>query len=173
MFKNGKRLLKIILGVLVVLFSLLFGFDIYQNQSELSGVGENEELQVVEVEVEEVIDGTFANYKISYSNVERSIKKNRIAAIFYIYQDPLIAWDFTKKREKLEGRHVPKEVFIKSFFNAKENMKKIKADFKDKIQIFLIKKNYSNRVEKTWFNIEDIDNHLRMEYTIKSLRLKL
>lgn len=120
-----------------------------------------------------IIDGTFANYKISHSNVKRSIKRNRIVAIFYIYQDPLIAWDFTKKREKLEGRYVPKEMFIKSFFDAKENVKRIKLDFKNKVKIFLIKKNCSNGVEKAWFNIKDIDNHLKIDYTIKSLRLKL
>ncbi len=120
-----------------------------------------------------IIDGTFANYNISYSNVKRSIKRNRIVAIFYIYQDPLIAWDFTKKREKLEGRYVPKEMFIKSFFTAKENVKRIKLDFKDKIEVFLIKKNCSNGIEKAWFNIKDIDNHLKIEYTIKSLRIKL
>ena len=120
-----------------------------------------------------IVDGTFANYKISYKNVERSIKKNRIVAIFYIYQDPLIAWDLTKKREKLEGRYVPKEIFIKSFFDAKENVNKIKADFKNKIIIFLIQKNHSNGVQKTWFNIKDIDNHLKIDYTIESLRLKL
>ncbi len=120
-----------------------------------------------------IIDGTFANYKISYKNVERSIKKNRVVAIFYIYQDPLVAWDFTKKREKLEGRYVPKEVFIKSFFDAKENVNKIKADFKNKIMIFLIQKNHSNGIKKAWFNIKDIDNHLKIDYTIESLRLKL
>lgn len=120
-----------------------------------------------------IVDGTFANYEISYSNIKRSIKRNRIVAIFYIYQDPLIAWDFTKKREKLEGRYVPKEIFIKSFFTAKENVKRIKLDFKDKVKVFLIKKNYSNGIEKTWFNIKDVDNHLKIEYTIKSLRLKL
>ena len=49
--------------------------------------------------------------------------------------------------EKLEGRYVPKEIFIKSFFDAKENVNKIKADFKNKVMIFLI--------QKTWFNIKD------------------
>ncbi|MCK4781487.1 thermonuclease family protein [Candidatus Parcubacteria bacterium] len=52
--KNGRNLLKIILGVLVVLFSLLFGFDIYQNQSKLSEV---RGIKEVEVEVWRVVDG--------------------------------------------------------------------------------------------------------------------
>ena len=120
-----------------------------------------------------IVDGTFANYRISHNNVKRSIKRNRIVAVFYIYQDPLIAWDFTKKRGELEGRFIPKETFIKSFFDAKENIKRIKIDFKDKIEIFLIKKNYSNGVERAWFNIKDIDNHLKIDYTIKSLKSKL
>ena len=120
-----------------------------------------------------IVDGTFANYKISQSNIKRSIKKNRIVGIFYIYQDPLIAWDFTRKRGKLEGRYVPKEMFIESFFAARENVKRIKLDFKGKVKIFLIKKDCTNGIEKAWFNVSDIDNHLKMEYTVKSLRLKL
>lgn len=120
-----------------------------------------------------IVDGTFAKYKISYNNVKRSIKKNRIVGVFYIYQDPFIAWDFTRKRGKLEGRYVPKEMFIESFFAARENVKRIKLDFKDKVKIFLIKKDCTNGIEKAWFNISDIDNHLKMEYTAKSLKLKL
>lgn len=53
--KNGENLLRVVLGVLVVLFSLLFGFDIYENQPDFFEVGEIEEIEGVEVE--EVIDG--------------------------------------------------------------------------------------------------------------------
>ena len=59
-----------------------------------------------------LLDGTFAKFEIVYRNIERSINKNREVAIHYIYQDPLVAWRFTKKREKLEGRRVPKKVFV-------------------------------------------------------------
>jgi hypothetical protein len=57
------------------------------------------------------------------------LDKGRKVAIFYIYQDPLIAWKFTQIREKVEGRYIPKEAFIDAFFNAKENVEKMKKEF--------------------------------------------
>ena len=91
--------------------------------------------------------------------------------IFYIYQDPIIAWDFTKKREALEGRKIPKSAFIEAFFGAKENVNKIKEIFQDKIKIFLVVKNLNNDddTEKSKFNIDNIDNYLKVNYTKKSL----
>jgi len=121
-----------------------------------------------------IVDGTFAKYEIAYRNIKRSIEKKRIVSIFYIYQDPLVAWDFTQKREKIEGRYIPKEAFINSFFAAKENVERIKSEFKDKVMIFLIKKNdIDNSIEKFWVNIDSVDNYIKMTYTFDSLRLKL
>ncbi|MDP3042897.1 MAG: zeta toxin family protein [bacterium] len=77
-----------------------------------------------------LLDGTFAKFDIVYRNVERSIDKNREVMICYIYQDPLVAWAFTKKREKLEGRMVPKKAFIEAFINARKNVIKIKSIIK-------------------------------------------
>ena len=68
-----------------------------------------------------IIDGTLANYEIARRNIINCLNKNRQIGVFYLYQDPLIAWAFTKKREKMEGRHVPKESFIEAFFKSKEN----------------------------------------------------
>ncbi len=121
-----------------------------------------------------IVDGTFANYEIACRNIQRSIGKRRIVSIFYIYQDPLVAWDFTQKREKLEGRYIPKEAFIYSFFAAKKNVEKIKSEFKDKVMLFLIKKNdIDNSIEKFWVNIDSIDNYIKIKYTIDSLRSRL
>lgn len=118
-----------------------------------------------------IMDGTFANYDVSYKNVKRSVDKNRDVTIFYIYQEPEVAWDFTKKRERLEGRSIPKDVFIKIFFDSRNNVNKIKEVFKNKVKIFLVVKDYNNAddVEKSKFNIDNIDNHLKMEYTVQTL----
>lgn len=62
-----------------------------------------------------MIDGTFAKFEIAHRNIKRSLDRDRLVGIYYIYQDPLIAWEFTKKREKLEGRRVPRKVFIDAF----------------------------------------------------------
>ena len=115
-----------------------------------------------------LLDGTFAKFNIVYRNVERSVNKNREVAIHYIYQDPLVAWGFTKKRERLEGRKVPKKVFIKSFFNAKNNVVKIKSIFKDKIKVYLIIKDYSNNIKESYLDVH-IDSYLKIKYSEKRL----
>lgn len=120
-----------------------------------------------------IVDGTLANFEASTRNIERSIKKGRTVGVFYLYQDPLVAWDFTKKREKLEGRRITKEVFVKSLFAAKENVNKIKKVFKNKIEVFLIEKNFENKVENIKFNIDKIDNHIKIKYSDKLLISKL
>ena len=119
-----------------------------------------------------IVDGTLASYKVATKNIEIAVRKKRNVAIFYVYQDPIVAWEFTKKREALDGRHISKSIFIEAFFKAKINTNKLKKDFGDKIQIFLIIKNFSNSTEKTEFNIENIDNYLKVKYTKQSLMKK-
>lgn len=58
-------------------------------------------------------------------------------------------------------------------FKSKENVNKIKAIFKNKVKIFLIKKNYKNEVEKIWSDVKKIDHYLKIPYTQKSLANKL
>ncbi len=115
-----------------------------------------------------LLDGTFAKFDIAYRNIERSVNKNRETAIHYVYQDPLVAWEFTKKREKLEGRMVPKKIFIESFFNAKNNVVKIKAIFKDKIKVYLIIKDYSNNIKESYLDVH-IDSYLKIRYSERKL----
>lgn len=116
-----------------------------------------------------LLDGTFANYEKERSNIQRSLDKKRPIVIFYLYQDPFIAWDFTKKREKLEGRFIPKEAFVESFFKAKQNANFAKKEFGKNIMLHLVIKNFSNGIEKIEFNINNIDNYLKMKYNNNSL----
>jgi UDP-N-acetylglucosamine kinase len=118
-----------------------------------------------------LMDGTFSNYNVARKNIQRSLERNRKVGIFYIYQDPIIAWDFTKKREKLEGRYMPKEAFIQSFFNAKENIKLAKKEFGDKMELNLVIKDSENKDAKIKFNIKekDIDKFIKITYSEKSL----
>jgi len=81
----------------------------------------------------------------------------------------LIAWDFTKKREKLEGRRVSREVFVKAFFDARANVNKIKSIYKDQIKLYLVFKNYSNNVHRFYPRVENIDKYIQDNYTKQSL----
>jgi len=116
-----------------------------------------------------IIDGTFSDFNKGLDDIKRALKRNRKVGIFYIYQDPIIAWEFTKKREAVEGRHVSKGMFINSFFLARENVNKIKELLGDKIELHLVEKNYTNELENTKFNIDKVDNYLKLKYTKEDL----
>lgn len=117
-----------------------------------------------------IVDGTFANYLISQNNVKRALNRNRSVGIFYIYQDPVVAWEFTKKREKIEHRNISKSVFIEAFFAARNNVNKVKQEFNDKIEVDLIVKNFENKIAKYHINIDKIDHYIEIKYTTEQLR---
>lgn len=132
--------------------------------------------KVFDKDQEFLLDATFAVFDISYKNIARALKHGRKISIFYIHQDPLKAWQLTQVRENIEGRKVPKEVFIKAYFNAKENVNKIKAEFGKEVTLTLIDKNYSlgaEGLEKTFINIDNIDNYLKMKYNTNFLEENL
>ena len=63
-----------------------------------------------------IIDGTFASYSVSYNNVKRAILRNRDVGIFYLYQDPILAWDFTQKKRKSRWKKYFKRCFYRCLF---------------------------------------------------------
>lgn len=111
-----------------------------------------------------IIDGTFSDFNLALKDVKRALGRSRKVGIFYIYQDPLIAWEFTKKREKVEGRRVSKEMFIDSFLLAMENVNKIKSMFGKEIELHFVEKNYTNELGKIKFNIDKVDNFIKTKY---------
>lgn len=111
-----------------------------------------------------ILDGTFA-YAGALDNVRRSVKKSRKVEVYYLYQDPIIAWDFTIKREAVEHRHVSREIFVKSFLLSKENVNKAKEEFKERIELNLIIKNFNTGLERFELNIANVDGYLDQIYT--------
>ena len=91
-----------------------------------------------------LLDGTFANYDKAVKNINRSLDKNRVVLIFYVYQKPELAWKFTEAREILEGRNIPKDIFIQQFLQSRETLERIRRGFDKKVAIFLVKKNFVN-----------------------------
>lgn len=117
-----------------------------------------------------LLDATFADYEKSHNNIVRSLRKNRKIGIVYLYQDPIVAWEFTKKREALEGRNIPLDIFLTAFFAAKENVNRIKKDFGEDVELWLIIKNIEQGIEKIYFNVDNIDSYLKIGYNLQSLR---
>ncbi len=122
----------------------------------------------IEKNINVIMDGTFA-YSGAMDNIKRSIDHGRKVEIFFVHQDPLQAWDFTKKREVLERRRVSKEVFIDSFFKSRENVNKAKETFDAKIELNLIIKDFEKDLEQLEINIENIDRYIKKSYTKEEL----
>lgn len=115
-----------------------------------------------------VFDSTFSKIDKAINNINRSLDKKRPASVFYVYQKPEVAWEFTKAREKAEGRNIPKTAFIEQFFGAKDTVNRIIEEFGDKVAVFLVKKDFEkNTVEyivKIDQNGRQIDNYVQERY---------
>lgn len=106
-----------------------------------------------------VLDATMRDFDRAKENVERSLHRGRKVYVTYVYQDPLLAWEFTKAREAKEGRRITKDVFIEVFFGAKDTVNRIKAEFGDKVELWVIEKNYKNvEDERKWLNVDNMSH---------------
>jgi len=111
-----------------------------------------------------LLDGTFAFGK-ALQNLKRAQRRDYSLQIFYVYQDPLRAWEFTKAREKSEGRNVPKDAFIHAYFESRANVNRAKEFFRDELSVILIVKDYELGIEKLYDNVQRIEDHLEKIYT--------
>ncbi|MCX6755680.1 MAG: zeta toxin family protein [Candidatus Nomurabacteria bacterium] len=116
-----------------------------------------------------VFDGTFSRIDIARENIERSLKRNRFVQIFYVYQDPIQAWEFVQKRELLEGRRILKEHFVTQYFAARDSVNLLKKEFGEKIQVDLLVKNIDGSDKYYKENIDVIDNYIKESYTVETL----
>jgi UDP-N-acetylglucosamine kinase len=120
-----------------------------------------------------ILDTTLSTYEKAYSNIKRSLDKNRRVIVQYLYLEPASAWDYTKMREAIELRHIPKEVFVDHFINARTVVNKLKEDFGQKINLDFIEKDYTNKVVNVALNTSSVDPYLRKRYTHDELTATL
>ena len=119
-----------------------------------------------------ILDGTFAIGK-SIENIERALKRDYLTTIYYVFQDPVIAWNFTKRREISEGRHVPKERFINAFINSRENISKVTEKFGDLVEVIIVIKDYRNEISEIASGIDNLELILPRTYSFKELEALL
>ena len=97
-------------------------------------------------------DGTFSNYETMKDLIKKSIQTMRSVQIYYLYRNPVLAWEYTKAREFIEGRNILKENFLDQFFKCVVNIDKIKSIFKDEVDLWCIVKEDDNS-NKFYMNI--------------------
>lgn len=116
-----------------------------------------------------IFDGTFTKYEKAVLNIQRSLNHGRIILIFYVYQKPDVAWKFTQAREEKEGRNIPKSAFVEEFVSARETVQKIGDTFKDKVMIFVVKKDFITNAVESVNNItiaqSTVDHYIGETYT--------
>lgn len=117
-----------------------------------------------------ILDSTFTPYKKIEGNVRRSVAKGRTTTIIYIDQDPLVAWHFTKEREKIEGRSIPKDFFIRTLFESRENVQKIKEQYGDQVDLHVIQKDFVKQTQRFIEDVEQIDHVVRIKYSVDNLQ---
>jgi len=112
-----------------------------------------------------LLDGTLSNYSVARKNVERSLKKKRTVQILYVYQEPLLAWEFVRAREAAEGRRIEPESFLEQYFAARKVVNQLKVDFGKQISVDLLLKNNDNSQRMFRAGVDQIDNHIPERYT--------
>lgn len=122
-----------------------------------------------------ILDGTLTKYEIARQNILRALGKERKVIILYVYQDPVVAWDFVKAREKIEGRRIHLETFVKQYFEARNVVNQLKAEFKSQIQLEILIKNVASGASKkpmySYINgATSIDSHIPEQYTCDQLK---
>ena len=84
-----------------------------------------------------LLDGTLSSYHVARKNIDRSLKRDRVVQILYVYQKPELAWDFVQERESLEGRRIEPATFIGQYFAARRVVNRLKKELGSTIKVDL------------------------------------
>lgn len=122
-----------------------------------------------------ILDGTLTKYEIAKKNIQRALDKGCNVIILYVYQDPLVAWEFVIAREKTEGRRIHPDTFIEQYFEARNVVNKLKAEFKSRVHLEILIKTMAYAEHKKsilrYINgATSIDSHIPEQYTCEQLQ---
>lgn len=120
-----------------------------------------------------VLDGTLSNIEVARRNVERSLRKGRFVQILYVYQNPLLAWEFVKAREEAEGRRIQAQHFIDQYFAARDVVNTLKLEYGGDGHVDLLLKHIDNSGRLYKAGVDKIDYHIPERYTRADLMAML
>jgi len=89
--------------------------------------------------------------------------------IFYVYQDPALAWEFVKSREEVEGRNIPLQSFISQFLDVRDVVTQLKEGFGDQLTVDIIIKNNDGSSEEWLSDVQSIEDCLPERYAHEQL----
>lgn len=89
--------------------------------------------------------------------------------MIYVYQAPVIAWDFVRAREFIEGRRIQQDTFITRYFGARDVVQKIKNEFRNEISLEVLIKDRDNSTRSRHLNVFEIHDVVDERYTQEQL----
>ena len=121
-----------------------------------------------------ILDGTFGHDK-AIPNVERAIESKHgfQVRLYYIYQDPIIAWKNTIAREKVEHRKIDVDGFIETFFKLRDNVQYVFNNLQSLVPITVVEKNPDLSDGKVVDNPQNIDKYILTTLTRDKLLYKI
>ncbi|OYQ19200.1 zeta toxin family protein [Pseudomonas mandelii] len=120
-----------------------------------------------------VLDGTLSNIDVARRNVERSLGRGRFVQILYVYQNPLLAWEFIKAREEAEGRRIRPEHFVDQYFAARDVVNALKLEYGGNVHVDLLLKHIDNSGRLYKAGVDKIDYHIPERHTRADLMAQL
>lgn len=120
-----------------------------------------------------ILDGTFSNIDVARRNVGRSIRKGRFVQILYVYQNPLLAWNFVKAREQAEGRRIRPEHFVDQYFSARDVVNTLKLECGGQVTVDLLLKHIDNSGRLYKAGVDKVDHHIPERHSRADLMAEL
>ncbi len=116
-----------------------------------------------------IMDGTLSSKK-TVNCIRSVLNKGFNVKIMYLKQNPKIAWDFTRAREKIERRGIDKTGFIMSYSKTIENLLLLK-DY-ESISVDIIEKDANNKVGKriSITSVKMLDKYIKIDYSNDELK---
>lgn len=124
--------------------------------------------------VDFIMDGTFRSAK-SLDNIQRALKKGYSVKVFYISQDPEVAWSFTRAREKVEKRSIHRQGFISTSAEIFENLAHLDTVLFKDVTLDIVVKDRANKVGEWHRNVsyDQIDKLIGKRYSREELERML
>lgn len=163
--KLGSPVLRIDADELRSEFAAYNGANAWLFQKAVSVLVEKIHDMALDQDQSFLLDGTLSRYEVARKNIERSLKRERSVQVLYVYQEPLLAWNFVQAREAEEGRHIPPERFIDQYFAAREVVNRLKSEFGKRVSVDLLLKNNDNSHRMYKAGVDQIDYHIPEKYT--------
>ncbi len=110
--------------------------------------------KVIRQRVNFLFDGTLAHGR-ALENIQRATKRGYTIKVYYIHQDPVRAWDFTKDRELVEKRGIGRSGFIQTYSKLYENLRALQSSGYN-VTISVVIKGEDNKVKARHEDVKNI-----------------